>query len=174
MTSTATGLTRTPLRLDDAPAVLALANREDERWLGEPMMDLEDLIGELRSPELNLEADTSAVRTTDGRLIAAVILGPRGHLQLHQDPALAPPPLADELTTEFEEQARARGLPIVQQYVPRADTASAARLTARGYHLDYTAWILRLTDDAALATRELPPGYSIRPFAPADAEPSSR
>ena len=93
--------------------------------------------------------------------------GPRGRLDIQVDPDWAE--LADELAAPFEQLARERGLPAVYQFVPRTDPGFAERLAARGYRLDYTAWILGLTDGAALPTRTLPPGYAVRPFAPTDA-----
>ncbi len=38
---------RTPLRVEDAPAIVDLAHRADLMWLGEPMIDVEDMLSEL-------------------------------------------------------------------------------------------------------------------------------
>ena len=51
-----------------------------------------------------------------------------------------------------------------------ADSAGAEWLTARGYACHHTAWILRLDPRTPIRSRDLPEGYAVRPFAPADAE----
>ena len=160
-------LSRRPLRVDDAAAALALQHAYDCEFLGETMMDLEDLVSELTTPELDLRTDTLGCWTATDEMVAFGILSPRGRI----DHAVAAdrPELRTPILDWAEGRARARGLMSTDQFLPRDDLAGTERLTARGYAVSYTAWILRLVDDAALAARTLPPGYRVRPFDPADA-----
>ena len=160
-------LHRRPLRVTDADVALALQHAYDLEFLGEPMMDIEDLVSELTAPELDLDADTLGCWTPADELVGFTVLGPRGRIDqaVARDHAGLRTPLLDWA----EDRARSRGTATVDQFLPRDDRAGVERLGARGYSMSYTAWILGLVDDAALTTRTLPPGYRVRPFAPADA-----
>jgi len=160
-------LSRRPLRVDDAAAALALQHAYDLEFLGEPMMDVEDLLSELTTPELDLQTDTLGCWTANDELAAFGLLSPRGRI----DHAVAAerPELRTPILDWVEGRARTHGLASTDQFLPRNDFTGAERLTARGYAVSYTAWILRLVDDAALTTRTLPRGYRVRPFEPADA-----
>ena len=160
-------LSRRPLRVDDAAAALALQHAYDREMLGEPMMDLEDMVSELTTPELDLQTDTLGCWTATDELAGFATAFPRGLIALAV--ATDRPELVTPLLDWAESRARAHGLASAYQFLPRDDRAGAERLTARGYAVSYTAWILRLVDDAALTTRPLPPGYRVRPFEPADA-----
>jgi ribosomal protein S18 acetylase RimI-like enzyme len=78
--------------------------------------------------------------------------------------------LEDELFDAMEREARRRDLPAVDVFVADRDTVGAARVRDRGYVLHHTSWILQLAPDTPVAGRVLPPGYTVRPFRPEDAE----
>ena len=56
-----------PLTLADAPALLTLFHTYDRRFFGEPLMDSDDLLSDLQSPEFDLATDSRAYRTGGGR-----------------------------------------------------------------------------------------------------------
>jgi mycothiol synthase len=163
-------LTAGPLSLDDIPALLALFHRYDHQYFGEPLMDADDLESDLSAPDLNLAADTLALRTRDGSLVAGGFLTPRGHLEAQFAEGWDTPELMARLVGFGEDRARERGLEAVFQFIAEADRGGADRLLGRGYRLAYTAWILRLDPDTPIQGRELPPGYAVRPFTVEDAE----
>ena len=52
-----------PLTLADAPVLLTLFHTYDRRFFGEPLMDSDDLLSDLQSPEFDLTTDSRAFRT---------------------------------------------------------------------------------------------------------------
>lgn len=163
-------LTAGPLTLEDIPALLALFHRYDRRYFGEPLMDADDLESDLSVPDLDLAADTLALRTPDGTLVAGGFLTSRGHVEAQFAEGWDTPELVARVVDFGETRARQRGLASVFQFLAEADTEGTDRLLGRGYRLAYTTWILRLDPDTPIQGRELPPRYTIRPFAAADAE----
>ena len=63
-----------PLNLADASVLLTLFHAYDQRFFGEPLMDSDDLLSDLQSPEFDLAADSRAYRTSAGELVAAGFL----------------------------------------------------------------------------------------------------
>ena len=163
-------LTAGPLTLDDVPALLALFHRYDRRFFGEPLMDADDLAADLAAPDLDLAADTLALRTGDGTLVAGGFVNARGLLEAKFAEGWDSPELQRRVVDFAENRARQRGLDAVFQFLAEADTEGAAWLGGRGYRLAYTAWILRLDPDTPIQGRDLPPGYAVRPFRSEDAE----
>ena len=163
-------LTAGPLTLEDIPELLAVFHRYDHRYFGEPLMDADDLESDLSVPDLDLAADTLALRTPDGTLVAGGFLTPRGHLEAQFAEGWDTSELVARLVDFGENRGRQRGLDSVFRFLAEADTEGTDWLLGRGYRLAYTAWILRLDPDTPIQGRELPPGYAIRPFAMGDAE----
>ena len=159
-----------PLRLDDVPDLLALFHRYDLVYFGEPLMDAEDLHSDLAAPDVDLAADSLGLRTSDGTLVAAGFVTPRGNLEAQFAEGWDTPELLSRVVDFGENRGRQRGLDAVFQFLADTDTEGAARLIKRGYRLGYTAWILRLDSDTAIRGRDLPSGYAVRPFDLADAE----
>ncbi len=163
-------LTAGPLSLDDIPDLLALFHRYDRIFFGEPLMDVDDLGADLAAPDVDLAADSLALRTSDGTLVAAGFVSPRGHLEAQFAEGWDTPELLSRLVDFGENRGRQRGLDVVFQFLADADDDGAAWLVKRGYRQAYTAWILRLDPDTPIQGRDLPPGYAVRPFTVADAE----
>jgi mycothiol synthase len=159
-----------PLSLADIPALLGLFHRYDRRYLGEPLMDADDLESDLAVPDLDLAADTLGLRTPDGALVAGGFLTSRGQLEAQFADGWDTPELTARLVDFGENRARQRGLEAVFRFLAEADTDGANWLLGRGYRLAYTTWILRLDPETPIQGRDLPPGYVVRPFAPEDAE----
>jgi mycothiol synthase len=161
-----------PLTLNEAPRLLELFHSYDRRFFGEPLMDDDDLLTDLQSPEIDLEIDSLGFRTSDSTLVAGGYVTERGHVEAQFAEGWDVPELRTRLVEFGESRARDRGLASVFRFLADSDTEGAAWLADRGYRLSYTAWILRLDPDTPIAGRTLPPGYQVRPFELDDAEAS--
>jgi mycothiol synthase len=161
-----------PLTVDDAPRLLELFHTYDRRFFGEPLMDADDMLSDLKSPELDLTTDSLGFRTPDSTLVAGGYVTERGHIEAQFAEGWDHPELRSRLVEFGESRARQRGLTSVFRFVADIDTEGAAWLADRGYRLSYTAWILRLDPETPIRGRTLPPGYAVRPFELADAEVS--
>jgi mycothiol synthase len=161
-----------PLSLDEAPRLLELFHVYDRHFFGEPLMDADDLLADLQSPDVDLATDSLGFRTLDSTLVAGGFVTERGHVEAQFAEGWDYPELRARLVEFGESRARERGLSSVFRFVADTDTEGAAWLADRGYRLSYTAWILRLDPETPIAGRTLPPGYAVRPFELADAEAS--
>ncbi len=159
-----------PLTLDEAPRLLELFHSYDRRFFGEPLMDSDDLLTDLQSPDFDLATDSLGFRTPDSTLVAGGYVTERGHVEAQFAEGWERPELRARLVDFGESRARYRGLTSVFRFIADSDTEGAAWLANRGYRLSYTAWILRLDPDTPIAGRELPPGYAVRPFELPDAD----
>jgi ribosomal protein S18 acetylase RimI-like enzyme len=161
-----------PLTLDEAPRLLEFFHSYDRRFFGEALMDEDDLLSDLQSPDFDLATDSLGFRTRDSTLVAGGYVTERGHVEAQFAEGWDHSELRAELVGFGESRARERGLTSVFRFLADTDTDGAAWLANRGYRLSYTAWILRLDPETPIAGRTLPPGYAVRPFEPADAEAS--
>jgi mycothiol synthase len=160
------------LTLEEAPQLLELFHSYDRRFFGEPLMDADDLVTDLQSPDFDLSTDSLGFRTADSTLVAAGYVTERGHVEAQFAEGWDHPELRTRLVEFGEARARQRGLASAFRFLADTDTEGAAWLADRGYQLSYTAWILRLDPETPIAGRTLPPGYAVRPFELADAEAS--
>ena len=157
-------LTTRALREDDAPSVFDLVREVEERDLGEPMIDLEDIIGDWQRPSFDLA--THSVGVFDGEALvgfAEVFRGRRaaGGVRL----AWEGHGIGTALVGWTEDVARANGSMLVGQSVPEASPA-AALLAGCGYEALWTSWILEMPADREVAATQLPAGIQIRAFQP--------
>ena len=159
-----------PLSPADAPDLLTLFHAYDQRFFGEPLMDSDDLLSDLQSPEVNLTTDSRAYRTSVGELVAAGFLTDRNRIEAQFAEGWEGSELKERLVDFAEIRARERELDFVEQFVAAEDRAGATWLAGRGYELHHTAWILTLGPETPISGHTLPPGYAVRPFAMADAE----
>ncbi len=159
-----------PLTLADAPVLLTLFHTYDRRFFGEPLMDSDDLLSDLQSPEFDLATDSRAFRTPAGELVAAGFLSDRNRIEAQFAEGWEDSALKERLVDFAETRARERGMDYVEQFVAADDGAGAAWLSGRGYVRHHTAWILGLGPETPIAGRTLPDGYAIRTFTMADAE----
>ena len=159
-----------PLTLADAPVLLTLFHTYDRRFFGEPLMDSDDLLTDLQSPEFDLATDSRAFRTRAGELVAAGFLSDRNRIEAQFAEGWEDSALKERLVDFAEARARERGVDYVEQFVAADDGPGAAWLSGRGYVRHHTAWILGLGPETPIAGRTLPDGYAIRTFAMADAE----
>jgi mycothiol synthase len=161
-----------PLTLDEAPRLLELFHTYDRRFFGEALMDADDLLSDLQSPDFDLTTDSLGFRTPDSTLVAGGFVTEAGHIEAQFAEGWDHLELRARLVDFGESRARQQGLTSVFRFVADNDTEGAAWLAGRGYRLSYTAWILRLDPETPITGRTLPPGYAVRPFEPADAEAS--
>ena len=158
-----------PLSLADAPVLLTLFHTYDQRFFGEPLMDSDDLLSDLQSPEFDLAADSRAYRTSAGELVAAGFLA-RNRIEAQFAEGWEDPELKERLVDFAEQRAGERDVDFVEQFVAAEDRSGANWLAGRGYELHHTAWILTLDPETPITGRTLPAGYAVRPFEMADAE----
>ncbi len=159
-----------PLTLADAPALLALFHTYDRRFFGEPLMDADDLLSDLQSPDVDLATDSRAYRTPAGELVAAGFLTDRDRIEAQFAEGWEDPRTEGAARRVRRDPGPRAGDGVRGAFLAADDTRRRAWLAGRGYRLHHTAWILSLDPETPIAGRTLPPGYAVRPFAMADAE----
>lgn len=157
------GLTARPPRRDDLPALLALVNAYEQRVLGEPLLDLEDLEADWQRPSSDPERDARLVHDGDLLLAALDVHAPaRSSVVVHPDAWGRG--IGSALLDAAVRACAARGAATVGQTVPDADEAAAALLRSRGWTVTWTSWVLELPPGEQVPDRPLPPGYRLRPY----------
>jgi ribosomal protein S18 acetylase RimI-like enzyme len=146
-----------PPTLEDADRIVALLVACDIVDFGAPDYDRDALLAEWAEPGVDLERDGfladdayGLVLNTDGRAWVHPLARGRG--------------LGTALAERLEARARERGLPHLDQQIPRSDRPGQALVQARGYELIRSYADLRLPDTAVEA---LPaPTAEVRPYDP--------
>lgn len=162
------GLTTRPLTLADARAAFEVTAAQEQHDLGSVEVEEADLLSDWQRPSYDLEA--SSVAVLDGELMVAYA----EHLgEERYDAAVVPSyrgrGVGTWLAHWIQRRARERGVAIVG--MPVAEGSAGDRLlTALGYDVRWTSWVLRLPPGAAIAARPLPAGYALREATPADHE----
>lgn len=162
------GLTTRPLVLGDAHAVFELIAEQERVDVGSVEIEEEDLVGDWQRPSYDLSANTIAV--LDGERIVAYVeyMGEERY-----DAAVLPSHrgigIGTWLAGWVQDLARTRGATIIGMPVPEG-SAGDRLLTALGYDVRWTSWVLRLPEGAAVADRPLPDGYALREATPEDHE----
>lgn len=168
-------ITSRPLRQGDLEAAVALLHADDRRWFGEPVQTLTDVRAEWNRPGFDLAAasegwfeDAETGTAGEEALVALATLSNRGDLALAVDAAWAGAGLEEALLQRWEGEARRRGMPRLQRDLAADDVEGLARLTARGWEVDETGWVLRLDATTAVEAGPLPAGYAVREVAETD------
>src|SRR5687768_11757480 len=108
---------------DDAGAVAELLRARDVADLGQPEVTVADVRADWETPGLELERDAWVVQDAEGALVAyALVTGADLVVAVHPD--IAGRGLGTELRVTAERRARARGIRVVRQFVPTANTAA--------------------------------------------------
>ena len=163
--SLADGLTTRPPRRDDLPALHRLIAAYEQRLLGEPLVDLEDLEADWQRPSFDPARDALLVLDGDALVGAADAHTPsRSDVVVH--PGAWGRGIGSALLDWTLRTASKRGAARVGQTVPDADTAAAAPLRSRGGEPLWTSWVLELPPGEQVPPRPLPPGYRLRPYLP--------
>ncbi|CAN5212707.1 hypothetical protein BH09ACT12_BH09ACT12_00940 [soil metagenome] len=159
------GLTSRPLTADDARAVYESMAEQELHDLGMTEIEEADIVGDWQRP--SFDVGDSTVGAFDGDLLVgyAEVSGPdRG------DAAVRPPyrgrGIGIWLAEWMQQRARSRGATIIGMPVPEGSAADLL-LSALGYHVRWTSWVLKLPRGAAIVERPLPPGYCVRAAEPA-------
>jgi mycothiol synthase len=122
---------RAPTR-DDAAAVAGLLRARDIADLGEPEVSVADVRAEWEAPEVDLATDAWVVEDSAGELVAYA-LASGADLLVAAHPDATGRGLGTELRIAAERHARARGIRVVRQFVPTANTAARILLLEAGW-----------------------------------------
>jgi GNAT superfamily N-acetyltransferase len=163
------GLTARPPRRSDLPAVQALVADYEQRLLGEPLIDLEDLEADWDRPSFDPARD--AVLVLAGHEVVAhgeVSGARRATACVH--PGHWGRGIGSVLVDWCADVAAAQGGSIVGQTVPDTDAAAAALFRKRGWSPRWTSWVLELPPGGVVPSRPLPPGYRLRELRPGQDE----
>lgn len=162
------GLTTRPLRVEDSAAVHALIAAQEVHDIGSAEIEEEDLLSEWQRPSYDL--GSSSVAVLDGERIVAYA----EHMGEERYDAAVHPSyrgrgIGTWLAAWVRDLARAQGIGIVGMPVPEGSDGDRL-LTALGYDVRWTSWVLRLPPGAQIAARPLPEGYLLREATPEDHE----
>lgn len=154
------GFTTRSLTIDDAPQVFALIAAAETEDIGEPALDVEDVLAQWQRPSFDLATQALGVEQ-EGRLVAyAEVSGGR-----YADGAVPPSHRRRGIGTALAlwSQAEARrqcgtavGMPVPQ------GSAGDHLLASLGYGVAWTSWVLELPAGVAIAPQALPSGYALR------------
>ena len=162
------GLTTRPLVLADTPAVVAVMAAEELADIGEVVIEEADIVGDWQRPSFDLATSTVGVfhgerlvgyaeRSGDGRGDAAVDPGHHGR------------GIGTFLAGWLQDTARKAGDATIGIPVPEGSPGDRL-LTALGFRVRWTAWVLELPPGAEVPARPLPDGYAVREAAPSEHE----
>jgi mycothiol synthase len=116
----------------DAEAVAELLRARDLVDLGQPEVTVGDVRDDWEAPEVELERDAWVVQAPGGALVAyALVTG--ADLLVAVDPEAVGQGLGTGLRQAAERRARARGVRVVRQFVPTANTAARILLLEAGW-----------------------------------------
>ncbi len=162
------GLTKRPLELADARAVYELMAAQERADIGTVEIEEEDLVSEWQRPSCDLASTSIAV--LDGERIVAyaeLVYPERYDVAVHPD--VRGRGIGTWLAGWIRDLARSRGASVVGMPVPEGSPGNRL-LTALGYGVRWTSWVLRLPPGATIPDRPLPEGYEVREATPADHE----
>lgn len=160
------GLTTRPLTPADATAVFEAMAAQELHDLGVVEIEEADIVGEWQRPSFRVEEQAVGVFDGDRLVGYAEFSAPdRG------DAAVRPEHrgrgIGTWLARWMQDLARAHGATVVGMAVPEGGPGDRL-LTALGYQVRWTSWILKLPVGASIAERPLPPGYAVRAAEPAE------
>lgn len=156
--------TTRPLNLDDAQSVFEVMAAVEQEALGHVDIELADIVADWQRPSFDVTTSTLGV-FQDEHLIAY------GEYQgaERSDAAVHPDHTGRGLGTYvahwIQQKARERGASIVGMPVPQGSLGDAL-LTALGYHVRWTSWVLQLPGGTTVPPRPLPDGYQVRQAEP--------
>lgn len=162
------GLTVRPLAIADSAEVTAVIVEQELHDIGTAEIEEGDLLGEWQRPSYDLAA--SSVAVLDGERIVAYA----EHVGAERYDAAVLPSyrgrgIGTWLAHWVQSVARSAGAAIVGMPVPEGSPGDRL-LTALGYGVRWTSWVLRLPPGAVVEDRPLPEGYALREAVAADRE----
>lgn len=162
------GLTTRPLVPGDARAVFELIAEQERADVGVVEIEEDDLVSEWQRPSYDLASNSVGV--LDGEHVVAYVeyMGEERY-----DAAVLPSHrgrgIGTWLARWVQDLARSRGATMLGMPVPEG-SAGDHLLTALGYDVRWTSWVLRLPEGAQVRERALPSGYALREATPGDHE----
>ncbi|KRA39030.1 MULTISPECIES: GNAT family N-acetyltransferase [unclassified Nocardioides] len=162
------GLTVRPLVPGDARAVFEVIAEQERTDVGAVEIEEDDLVSEWQRPSYDLSG--SSIGVLDGERIVAYAeyMGEERY-----DAAVLPSHRGRGIGTWLagwvQDLARSRGVAMIGMPVPEGSVGDRL-LTALGYDVRWTSWVLRLPEGAMVEERPLPPGFQLRKATSADHE----
>lgn len=154
-----------PLATGDAAAVTRVWRASEIHDDGEALFTEEDFVAAWKRPSLNLARDTVGVRDGDALVALGLLFGERdAFVSVH--PSHRGRGIGSWLLRWTQAAGRAAGRERSCQTLSENEHAAAALLAADGYERRWEDWILELGLAREPDPPALPPGYSIRDFAP--------
>lgn len=158
------GLTARPLAPTDATAVFETMAAQEVHDIGRAEIEEADIVGDWQRPSFDVAASTVGVFDGDRMLGYAEFSAPdRGDAAVR--PEARGRGIGTWLAGWMQDLARSRGAAVVGMPVPEG-SAGDLLLTALGYHVRWTSWVLKLPAGATIAERPLPAGYVVRAAEP--------
>ena len=153
-------LTQRPLQLDDARGVFDVMAAQELEDIGEVAIEEADIVGDWARPSFDVADSTVGVFDGERMVAYAEHSGhDRGDAAVH--PAYRGRGIGTALARWMQDTARRRGATLVGMPVPQGSPGDRL-LEALGYHVRWESWVLQLPEGAAVPSRELPVGYTVR------------
>lgn len=162
------GLTTRPLTTADSRAVFEVIAAQEKLDVGSVEIEEDDLIGEWQRPSYDLTASSVAV-LEDGQVVAYAELMGEDRYDAAVRPEVRGRGIGTWLAHWAQDLARSRGARTIGMPVPQGSPGDRL-LTALGYRVRWTSWVLRLPEGRTIAERPLPEGYHLREATEADRE----
>ena len=153
-------LTTRPLITDDLEAVYAVYAADEVADSGHLAIEPEDIAGDWARPSFDLATDSIGVLDGDRIVAAAEVTRGGSRAEGAVLPEVRGRGVGSWLTGWTEERAASMGSSRVGQTTP--DRSLPQRLlTARGYTVGHTSWVLELPAGRAIPERPLPPDHRL-------------
>lgn len=153
-------LTTRSLAMDDAQAVYEAMAAQEVHDIGRAEVELADIVGDWQRPSWDVEPNTVGVFDGDRLVAYAEVGGGHERSDAVVRPAYRGRGIGTWLAHWIQQRARELGFSIVGMPVPEGSDGDRL-LTALGYHVRWTSWVLKLPRGASIVERELPEGYRL-------------
>lgn len=157
------GLRMRPLAPEDAESVFDLMVLSETHDLGEPAIDLEDIVGDWQRPSFDIRTQSVGVQE-DGRLVGYAEVYQGRYADATVPPAYRGRGIGTAVARWTQAEARRQGGTIVGMPVPQGSDGDRL-LAAMGYRVAWSSWILELPIGVDIEPQPLPDGYRIRAMA---------
>ena len=164
------GYTTRALTLADARPVFEIVAVCEVHDIGKRGVDHEDIVSDWQRPTFHLAEQAVGIER-DGGLVAYAEVYAGYRADAHVPPEHRGRGVGTWLAWWVRQEARRQGGTVVGMPVPQGSDGDRL-LTALGYHVRWTSWVLELPGGAVIEPQPLPPGYAIRDLRPGD-EPAA-